>query len=65
MYKVGNCLFYLILIRNTWVSQKLRYYLQEEHFDKKKKPFDFTGWVDHYDEVRSKTRHELRLFVMS
>lgn len=32
------------------VYKKLRYYLQEEHMDKKKRPFDFTGWVDHYDE---------------
>ncbi|KIJ45745.1 hypothetical protein M422DRAFT_98692, partial [Sphaerobolus stellatus SS14] len=32
------------------VYDLLRKYLQEEHMDKKKKPFDFTGWVDHYDE---------------
>ncbi|KAF8514523.1 hypothetical protein JB92DRAFT_140256 [Gautieria morchelliformis] len=32
------------------VYKTLRYYLQEEHMDKKKKPFDFNGWVDHYDQ---------------
>lgn len=31
--------------------KKLRSYLQEEHLDKKKKPFDFTGWEDYHDEV--------------
>ncbi|GJJ09586.1 hypothetical protein Clacol_003809 [Clathrus columnatus] len=35
---------------HTKIYQKLRYYLQEEHTDKKKKPFDFTGWEDYYDE---------------
>jgi len=32
------------------VYTHLRTYLAEEHMDKKKKPFDFTGWIDHYDE---------------
>jgi hypothetical protein len=30
----------------------LRKYLDDEHRNKKKKPFDFTGWVDWVDEVR-------------
>ena len=32
-------------------SKALREYLDDEHRDKKKKPFDFTGWVDWADEV--------------
>lgn len=33
------------------LSKALRGYLDEEHRNKKKKPFDFTGWVDWADEV--------------
>lgn len=31
----------------------LRAYLDAEHRNKKKKPFDFTGWEDYYPGVRS------------
>jgi sentrin-specific protease 1 len=27
--------------------------------DKKKRPFDFTGWIDHYDEVRSSSTRRI------
>jgi len=30
----------------------LRKYLDDEHRNKKKEPFDFTGWVDYVNEVR-------------
>ena len=30
----------------------LRKYLNDEHLNKKKKPFDFTGWEDRMDVVR-------------
>ena len=36
---------------SQFVTQALRKYLDEEHREKKKKPFDFTGWVDWVDEV--------------
>jgi hypothetical protein len=52
VYKVRHFLLCPILDPNSSTSQTLRNYLQEEHMDKKKKPFDFSGWVDHYDEVR-------------
>jgi sentrin-specific protease 1 len=32
--------------------KELRKYLDDEHRNKKKKPFDFTGWVDWMDGVR-------------
>ena len=34
------------------MSQLLRQYLDQEHRDKKKKPFDFTGWTDYVLPVR-------------
>jgi sentrin-specific protease 1 len=34
-------------------SKALRKYLDDEHRNKKKKPFDFTGWEDRVDEVGS------------
>lgn len=34
------------------LPKALRKYLDDEHQHKKKKPFDFTGWVDWIDEVR-------------
>ncbi|KAF9459469.1 cysteine proteinase, partial [Collybia nuda] len=34
-------------MRRDVVFQLLRSYLDSEHRNKKKKPFDFTGWVDH------------------
>ena len=34
------------------LPKALRKYLDDEHRNKKKKPFDFTGWVDWVDEVR-------------
>jgi hypothetical protein len=34
------------------LPKALRGYLDKEHRDKKKKPFDFTGWEDWVDEVR-------------
>jgi len=33
------------------VHKALRKYLDDEHRNKKKKPFDFTGWVDWVDET--------------
>lgn len=33
------------------LSKALRKYLDDEHRNKKNKPFDFTGWVDWVDEV--------------
>ena len=38
--------------RLTPLPQALRKYLNDEHLDKKKKPFDFTGWEDRIDKVR-------------
>ena len=58
VYKVRR-LFYLTLSIYRLSSQKLRCYLEEEHLDKKKRPFDFTDWVDHYDEVRLHPCHRL------
>ena len=34
------------------LPKALRRYLDEEHRHKKKKPFDFTGWVNWVDKVR-------------
>ena len=33
------------------IFKPLRDYLQAEHMDKKKKPFDFSGWVDFAPDV--------------
>ncbi|KAF9647497.1 cysteine proteinase [Thelephora ganbajun] len=38
------------MARST-VHKVLREYLDDEHRNKKKKPFDFTGWVDWVDET--------------
>lgn len=35
------------------VFRALRGYLDDEHKNKKKKPFDFTDWVDYEMEVRA------------
>jgi sentrin-specific protease 1 len=32
------------------VYETLRAYLDAEHRNKKKKPFDFTGWEDHFSK---------------
>ena len=37
-------------------SKALRKYLDEEHRNKKGKPFYFTGWIDLIDEVRCALR---------
>jgi len=37
-------------LKRDAVYGRLREYLDKEHLDKKKKPFDFTDWVDLYDE---------------
>jgi sentrin-specific protease 1 len=42
----------LDIISHYIASQHLRYYLDAEHKNKKKKPFDFDGWVDYTLEVR-------------
>jgi len=36
--------------RRDEVFSTLRSYLNEEHKNKKKKPFDFTGWADYHSE---------------
>ena len=33
------------------MNQLLRHYLDEEHKNKKKKPFDFSGWVDYQSDT--------------
>jgi hypothetical protein len=41
-----------------WTKRLLQYlrdYLNKEHRDKKKTDFDFTGWEDHFDDVRAYT----------
>lgn len=37
-------------VSRSGVYEILRGYLDEEHKKKKKKPFDFKGWQDHYDK---------------
>ena len=37
---------------SSLLSQVLRGYLDNEHRNKKNRPFDFTDWVDWVDEVR-------------
>jgi Ulp1 protease family, C-terminal catalytic domain len=67
VYKVRSFsyLTYRIGVLDLSAWQTLRYYLQEEHMDKKKRPFDFTGWKDHFDEVRLNTEpEELQLILM-
>jgi len=34
----------------TRIYTALRKYLDDEHLNKKKKPFDFSGWSDHVNE---------------
>ena len=56
VYKVCSifCPCLSVASEHTNVGQKtLRTYLDEEHKDKKKRSFDFTGWVDYYMEVLS------------
>ncbi|KAL1740095.1 hypothetical protein HDZ31DRAFT_48176, partial [Schizophyllum fasciatum] len=36
--------------RSPMVYKHLRAYLDAEHRNKKKKPFDFTGWEDYFDD---------------
>lgn len=44
--------------------QSLRYYLDLEHQNKKKKPFDFTGWVNHSPDVRVPVLQEARELIV-
>ena len=39
-------------MQNLTSQQLLRTYLDKEHQDKRKKPFDFTGWTDYVPVVR-------------
>lgn len=52
VHKVVVIPFLIIVGFISPLSKALRKYLDDEHQDKKKKPFDFTGWVDWIDGVR-------------
>ena len=41
----------MLLSKADCLLQHLRAYLDAESRNKKKKPFDFTGWEDYFDEV--------------
>jgi sentrin-specific protease 1 len=41
--------------------QQLRLYIDAEHRNKKKEPFDFTGWKDYTHPVEWTTAPQLRL----
>ncbi len=53
VFKVSRIPFSQSHIALMMLFQYLRSYLDAEHRNKKKKPFDFTGWQDYTFEVRT------------